>query len=265
LCTSCNFCKLGDKDYKLYADRADTIKLKCKLSKSNFKVLLAAVKSTALKDPGAFAKFLYSPAVLNFLPDSHPARIVEWATTNGVLELDTSKSGELARNILTFLDAVTGPLFSTHPTLVPTEATLDGFVTALELITVIYMTTLINQPHVHGPNCSHSHGHEHHGHSHDHGHAHEHGPDCNHGGHSACAEAEEHGHAHDENGQCIDNTNTKSTAEPMRSLPDPTQPVCVVCQKPASSLCANCKSVRYCGRECQKSHWPQHKKSCNKQ
>ncbi|CAB4055565.1 unnamed protein product [Lepeophtheirus salmonis] len=36
---------------------------------------------------------------------------------------------------------------------------------------------------------------------------------------------------------------------------------CVVCRKPSSrNLCSVCKSVRYCGRECQAKHWPAHKK-----
>ncbi|XP_040582560.1 zinc finger MYND domain-containing protein 10 [Lepeophtheirus salmonis] len=39
---------------------------------------------------------------------------------------------------------------------------------------------------------------------------------------------------------------------------------CVVCRKPSSrNLCSVCKSVRYCGRECQAKHWPAHKKSCS--
>ncbi len=30
------------------------------------------------------------------------------------------------------------------------------------------------------------------------------------------------------------------------------------------STCSSCKNVRYCGRECQRQHWPVHKKACKK-
>lgn len=32
----------------------------------------------------------------------------------------------------------------------------------------------------------------------------------------------------------------------------------------AFALCASCKCVHYCGRECQKAHWPNHKEDCAK-
>ena len=31
------------------------------------------------------------------------------------------------------------------------------------------------------------------------------------------------------------------------------------------NLCGRCKQVQYCSRECQKAHWPTHKKTCKKQ
>lgn len=41
---------------------------------------------------------------------------------------------------------------------------------------------------------------------------------------------------------------------------------CVVCQKPGSSKCSKCKSVYYCGVDCQVKHWQAgHKEECNNQ
>lgn len=37
---------------------------------------------------------------------------------------------------------------------------------------------------------------------------------------------------------------------------------CPVCGVAASQACTSCKMVRYCAREHQKQHWPQHKRSC---
>jgi hypothetical protein len=37
---------------------------------------------------------------------------------------------------------------------------------------------------------------------------------------------------------------------------------CAQCNLPASNCCAKCKSVYYCSRECQTSHWSTHKKIC---
>ena len=37
---------------------------------------------------------------------------------------------------------------------------------------------------------------------------------------------------------------------------------CVCCNKPASAACSRCNLTYYCGRECQKQHWSQHKKTC---
>ena len=38
--------------------------------------------------------------------------------------------------------------------------------------------------------------------------------------------------------------------------------VCGACNKPGCSLKCACKLVFYCGGECQRAHWPTHKKDC---
>jgi tetratricopeptide (TPR) repeat protein len=38
--------------------------------------------------------------------------------------------------------------------------------------------------------------------------------------------------------------------------------ICGDCQKPGCELKCACKLVFYCGKECQKAHWPIHKKDC---
>lgn len=37
---------------------------------------------------------------------------------------------------------------------------------------------------------------------------------------------------------------------------------CIVCAKPHRFVCGRCKSVRYCGRDCQASHYATHKGVC---
>lgn len=44
-----------------------------------------------------------------------------------------------------------------------------------------------------------------------------------------------------------------------------TSSTCCICANEASKKCSACKEVSYCSRECQISHWPQHKLSCKKQ
>jgi hypothetical protein len=46
------------------------------------------------------------------------------------------------------------------------------------------------------------------------------------------------------------------------------EPACRRCSKTAAELgrplkrCAKCQSVSYCSRDCQQSHWSNHKKAC---
>ena len=37
---------------------------------------------------------------------------------------------------------------------------------------------------------------------------------------------------------------------------------CPACARVAKTKCTGCKKVFYCGRECQKKHWKQHKFDC---
>ena len=46
----------------------------------------------------------------------------------------------------------------------------------------------------------------------------------------------------------------------------PKLPICAACLKPCNGKkrCSNCKSVKYCTRDCQKKDWSHHKPSCNR-
>lgn len=39
---------------------------------------------------------------------------------------------------------------------------------------------------------------------------------------------------------------------------------CAKCNAPAKNKCSRCKSVVYCDKNCQSSHWHQHQMTCNK-
>ncbi|KAH3745397.1 hypothetical protein Pelo_13201 [Pelomyxa schiedti] len=51
---------------------------------------------------------------------------------------------------------------------------------------------------------------------------------------------------------------------PSPSPSPPTQHTCAVCRKISSKYCSRCHLVWYCSAECQRSHWPKHKPTCNK-
>uniref|UniRef100_A0A7S0C5T9 MYND-type domain-containing protein n=1 Tax=Proboscia inermis TaxID=420281 RepID=A0A7S0C5T9_9STRA len=37
---------------------------------------------------------------------------------------------------------------------------------------------------------------------------------------------------------------------------------CKVCNEPAKNKCSRCKTMNYCGQDCQRAHWKVHKKTC---
>ena len=39
---------------------------------------------------------------------------------------------------------------------------------------------------------------------------------------------------------------------------------CPACQAAALLLCSNCRTMRYCSKECQQEHWKTHKEECRK-
>ncbi len=39
---------------------------------------------------------------------------------------------------------------------------------------------------------------------------------------------------------------------------------CAICSKESTKYCSTCKKIYYCSAECQKKHWPEHKKVCKK-
>ena len=63
----------------------------------------------------------------------------------------------------------------------------------------------------------------------------------------------------------------KNTYKNIHSIPHCTgmqtdqSRTCVVCAKAATKTCAACKKQRYCGRECQRSDWPRHRRACGRQ
>lgn len=63
----------------------------------------------------------------------------------------------------------------------------------------------------------------------------------------------------------IPGSTANSTTTPGLASSQPTPPhlaACAVCQKPGTSQCGACGTVKYCSVTCQKSAWPTHKQSC---
>ncbi|KAL5505057.1 hypothetical protein ACEPAH_7720 [Sanghuangporus vaninii] len=63
-------------------------------------------------------------------------------------------------------------------------------------------------------------------------------------------------------------THTRSFLLPLRALTAEnigslTKSSCARCGVPAVSRCSACQSVAYCSKECQASHWKEHKRLCN--
>ncbi|KAF6752084.1 hypothetical protein DFP72DRAFT_906060 [Ephemerocybe angulata] len=54
------------------------------------------------------------------------------------------------------------------------------------------------------------------------------------------------------------------TKQPLRPLHPPPQRLVwrIVCGKPGTMACANCKLVSYCSKDCQRAHWKIHKQDC---
>uniref|UniRef100_A0A6B2LJE1 MYND-type domain-containing protein n=1 Tax=Arcella intermedia TaxID=1963864 RepID=A0A6B2LJE1_9EUKA len=55
-------------------------------------------------------------------------------------------------------------------------------------------------------------------------------------------------------------------AKPATASPPQLGNTCSFCNKQGVklSLCSICKSVQYCNKDCQRSHWPKHKPNCKK-
>ena len=42
----------------------------------------------------------------------------------------------------------------------------------------------------------------------------------------------------------------------------PAAAACAVCARPATTRCSRCSVERYCGKSCQRGHWPEHRRLC---
>lgn len=58
---------------------------------------------------------------------------------------------------------------------------------------------------------------------------------------------------------------SSATSGSSSALPQTNKKVCAVCEKTAEkmSVCSKCRFTSYCGPECQKKDWSQHKVNCN--
>jgi hypothetical protein len=48
----------------------------------------------------------------------------------------------------------------------------------------------------------------------------------------------------------------------VRGRSDLNPGACDACGGAGSAVCSVCRQARYCGRECQRAHWEQHKLHC---
>ena len=65
--------------------------------------------------------------------------------------------------------------------------------------------------------------------------------------------------------KCEENKSNEAKSRSSTEIPSPPLYICDNCSKTtARRRCGRCKSVYYCDRQCQTTHWKKHKKICKK-